>query len=444
MEMIREKHVGEGKEHQVAALPGIKSTTTYGNTLKDMEFVALRSLSTDKITTAYRIPKVLLGYHNAGDYASTRTLYLEAHESTFRPIQQLIAEKLTEDLLQSINQDFRFEFIVRDLADPEQRRADLLAARRDGIITRNEVRTLAFALEEIDGLDDEDVPVGDSVVDPTDTPDSAVEPTTDTPDDTQKAVTKDLTPDHLETIRTRREDVLDTLEAGLLSPVQTYFQTQEGRYLDKLTTTFKSLPPRLNAPNVRKGVIDDLVDGYLTGNDGDTELGITLFAELEPAAQAGADEAQLQIGFSLDTSVARAAVDEYLLRNALTHAKGINETTREQLRDGLREGIAAGEGIPELRERVKSVFTEASTNRANTIARTETAQAFEAVNLASMDASGVVEKERWLTAKDDRVRPEHRLREGLEVPIGTDWGGIRPGTEIQCRCTSIGILKEEI
>ncbi len=101
-------------------------------------------------------------------------------------------------------------------------------------------------------------------------------------------------------------------------------------------------------------------------------------------------------------------VDEYLLKNALDHAKGINDTTKGQLKDALREGIGQGEGIPELRNRVRDVFSEASTNRANTIARTETAQAFEAANQQAMKESGVVSSQSWLTAQDSRVRISHQ------------------------------------
>ncbi len=147
----------------------------------------------------------------------------------------------------------------------------------------------------------------------------------------------------------------------------------------------------------------------------------------------------------MGTTAQSKVVDDYLLKNALDHAKGINDTTKNQLKDALREGIGQGEGIPELRKRVKDVFSEASTNRADTIARTETAQAFEYANQQAMKESGVVDNIRWLSANDSRVREAHRLLEGVVVPLGQKFpsinGLIDPGEEFRCRCTSLAVIE---
>lgn len=432
---LKALHTGSSNQHKLVISPGIKDVKPWAQTLKDMEFTAQRELSTKKVTTAYRIPMVLLGYHNAGDYASTEILKREVHESTFRPNRLYISQKITEALLHTIDPRMAMTFNQPDFSNPESRRTDLLAARKDQTVTRNEVRTIGFGLEPIDKLDEREDLLGEQGDEDPDDTEAEAEPTpTDetTDQDTAQRTHKRYSANEIEEIRVRRDEQLAALEAAFLPSVQTFFQAQETRYRDRLTTTFKGVALGSGLTRVHKGVIDDLADRYVEGTDGDTELGIQFFADLETPAQAGADEAQLQIGFTLNTDVVRQVVDEYLLRNALTHAKGINETTRGQLRDELRTGIGAGEGIPELRERVKSVFTEATTNRATIIARTETAQAFEAVNLAAMQESGLDLDEQWLTAKDDRVRPEHRLREGLVVRLGSDWGGIRPGQEINC------------
>jgi SPP1 gp7 family putative phage head morphogenesis protein len=207
-----------------------------------------------------------------------------------------------------------------------------------------------------------------------------------------------------------------------------------------------------------------LIDPYFSDSQSDDHsLAIILYTELSPSLATGvaAATAQIQaagqaaggiaggstgpdlaISFSMGTTAQSKIVDDYLLKNALDHAKGINDTTKGQLKDALREGIGQGEGIPQLRNRVKDVFSEASTNRANTIARTETAQAFEAANQAAMKESGVVSRQAWLTARDSRVRFSHSILEGVIVPLGATWpGGITPGSEINCRCTSIAVIE---
>ena len=216
------------------------------------------------------------------------------------------------------------------------------------------------------------------------------------------------------------------LEASLHPNIVDYFAKQESRYLDKLTTTFKSLPTRKKG-SVEKAVIDDLVDPYFSDAlPDDHSLAIILYTDLLPSLVAGvaAATAQIQaageaaggvaggttgpdlaISFTMGTTAQSKVVDDYLLKNALDHAKGINDTTKGQLKDTLREGIGQGEGIPELRKRVKDVFTQATDSRATTIAQTETAQAFEAANQQAMQESGVVTSKQWLTANDERPRP---------------------------------------
>ncbi len=229
--------------------------------------------------------------------------------------------------------------------------------------------------------------------------------------------------------------------------------------------TFKSLSD--NSKKVQKAVIDTLVDPYFDDSQPDDHsLAIILYTELSPSLVAGVAAATAQINaagqaaggtaggstgpdlaisFSMGTAAQSKIVDDYLLKNALDHAKGINDTTKSQLKDTLREGIGQGEGIPQLRNRVKDVFSEASTNRADTIARTETAQAFEAANQQAMKESGVVEKKGWLSANDSRVREAHRLLEGMIVKLDQKFpsinGPIDPGEEFRCRCTSIAVIE---
>ncbi len=210
--------------------------------------------------------------------------------------------------------------------------------------------------------------------------------------------------------------------------------------------------------------MDDLITPYFDDSQPDDHsLAIILYTDLSPSLVAGVVAATAQINaagqaaggtsggstgpdlaisFTMGTTAQSKVVDDYLLKNALDHAKGINDTTKGQLKDALREGIGQGEGIPQLRNRVKDVFSEASTNRANTIARTETAQAFEAANQEAMKESGVVSRQAWLTARDSRVRMTHQALEGVTVPLGETWaGGITPGREINCRCTSIAVIE---
>jgi HK97 family phage portal protein len=451
-DMIRDKYAGARHHHSLMALSGVKDVKPWGQTLKDMEFSELRALATEKIANAYGVPKLFLNQKDAADYSTSDVQERVFYTTTIRPIQDLIEEVITEEIIHAFDDAFAFRFNEPDFADTNELRKDALIAENQGILYDDEVREKYFALPkktpEQRAEEERAKQQFGQQLQPQSTPQSETgeaddEAGTEAEESPKKSVSKALTPTEIEAIRARRETIHDELEAGIMPNVVRYMERQESRYLDKLATTFKAAPHKRN--DVEKDVLDSVIEPYFDGtDDDDRELSIQLYADLEPSLAAGVAEAGLQIAFTFDAAVSQRIIDEYLLKNALAHAKIINTTTKDQLRETLREGIAAGEGVPELRARVKSVFTGASTNRADTIARTETSQAFEYANERAMIESGVVKQARWATSLDERVRESHRALEGVVVPLGESWpGGIKPGQEFRCRCTAIGIVDED-
>lgn len=102
----------------------------------------------------------------------------------------------------------------------------------------------------------------------------------------------------------------------------------------------------------------------------------------------------------------------------------------------LREGIAAGETIPELRRRIQDA-TNFAASRAEAIARTETVRVFNEAALGRFKQHGVQEKE-WLTAGDERVDPDIcQPLEGERFPI--DSGPANPA-HTRCRCSWLPVI----
>lgn len=131
----------------------------------------------------------------------------------------------------------------------------------------------------------------------------------------------------------------------------------------------------------------------------------------------------------------------------------INETTREALRTSLGEGVAAGEGIAELTQRVLDVFGVASESRAENIARTEVVGSSNFANLQAYEQSGVVAAKEWLSVPDGETRDTHRalngrvvgLREmfsanGKLAPAPGQFGD--PSEDCNCRCSVLPVVDE--
>ncbi len=130
-------------------------------------------------------------------------------------------------------------------------------------------------------------------------------------------------------------------------------------------------------------------------------------------------------------------VQQYLDTQALTNIQGITDTTREQLRAQLSEGIDKGESVDQLAGRVRSVFTEATERRAKMIAASETAQAFQYANYQAALATGIATTRTWMTAADERVCPICSPLNGYTIRFEAQYpDGLEPGhAHVMCRCT---------
>lgn len=154
--------------------------------------------------------------------------------------------------------------------------------------------------------------------------------------------------------------------AGAVGPaVPFYFIAQEQAYLANLPEALSDL------------------EAYLHATD-DAALHALLVGALVASLASGVQAAQLQMDITLSTNQTNPFVQDYLSTQSLPRARGINQTTRDQLRASLSEGIASKEGIPELSKRVENVFPEAKGTRATVIARTQTAQAYAYTNYQTL------------------------------------------------------------
>lgn len=128
-------------------------------------------------------------------------------------------------------------------------------------------------------------------------------------------------------------------------------------------------------------------------------------AELGAVATLGELRADTAL-FNLDSPDVRAA----MVARAQAFARPVNETTWAALKDALMAGIADGESIDQLQERVTSVMADRITSSAETIARTETVGALTEGSLMGAKAAadtGIDVKKQWLATFDGRERESH-------------------------------------
>jgi hypothetical protein len=123
----------------------------------------------------------------------------------------------------------------------------------------------------------------------------------------------------------------------------------------------------------------------------------------------------------------------------------VNTTTRQALRATLQEGVAVGEDLGQLRNRITGVYDEAQGFRAEMIARTEVGSAQQFGRMEEMKAQKV-ENQVWV-AIFNNTRPAHADADGEVVKVGErfnvggefldypgDFSG-SPDNTINCQCS---------
>lgn len=163
------------------------------------------------------------------------------------------------------------------------------------------------------------------------------------------------------------------------------------------------------------------------------------------------DDLELQTAFD----VSEPRVVRFIEGRAQRFARRVNETTWDQLKASLAAGVAAGESIDDLADRVESVMGARINSSAETIARTEVIGASNGGTLEAWRQSEVVEGKQWLSALDDRVRDTHRDAHGQTVGLDEDFEvgdatGPGPGLmgaaeeDVNCRCTVTAKVSERL
>lgn len=156
------------------------------------------------------------------------------------------------------------------------------------------------------------------------------------------------------------------------------------------------------------------------------------------------------VAFDLEAQYAQ----DFVLARANQLAGQVTDTTYQAITQTLADGVAQGEGIPELAVRVQEVFDQASTTRAVTIARTEVISAFNgsASAVASSYGPDVVAGQEWIATLDSRTRDSHAAANGEQVGIGERFsnGLAYPGDPsgdasevVNCRCTVAFLTPDE-
>lgn len=158
-------------------------------------------------------------------------------------------------------------------------------------------------------------------------------------------------------------------------------------------------------------------------------------------------EALVQIGIT-DSGITELVNDravKYAEQRAAELVTRISESTREMLRADIAEAMRDGWSNDTLADAISDNYAF-SPDRAETIARTETAYADVAGNMAAYRESGVVEQKKWITGAGccDLCDELDGVTIDLDDDFDTEDGPIDgPPYHPNCRCDVSPVLKDD-
>ena len=244
-----------------------------------------------------------------------------------------------------------------------------------------------------------------------------------------------------------------TLAANAIrSAAVAYFETLRTRVTAQLQAELGKADKDTEARVQR--ILDDMdFEGYEAFADVVRQELLTLY---EDGAQAAMSQVGA-VGVSVDqvnTQAAEYAADRSAEMVGMKRVNGelvpnpkaewqITDGTREMLRRLVTDAIEEGHSNEFLADALADIYAF-SDERAEVIARTETARADVEGNLAGYRASGLVAAKQWLTAPDccDLCQELDGEQVGLDEQF-PDGGGSGPPLHPQCRCDVLPVLSSE-
>lgn len=498
----------QGKEnaHKVAFMTAGFKPTEIGQKIKDMDFIEQRRAMRDEILGIFKVPKTVLGLTEEVNRANAEATTLAFMERTVTPIVKMLASYLNEFYLRLWGEDSNLFFDFTD-PSPEDVETDLKiyeSGLKYGWLTINEVRErenldpveggdniyLPFGMTRLEDKEDQPKPSTDNPFAPQEGEDEDEEkpeeeepkkvialPVIKSGRKTSKKFNMPIPPKRLAQLR--QESIEKEIDRDLIKLVQLAMQlkvtktdedkkeifkekywkqmvaktdVQEATMADNLKTLFSNqeqevLSKVANSKGYKK-MTKKAAQQLLFDLDVWDEEFRKIFAKF---IRSVVEERALEVfgmvgtrgGFDLTTETAI----KFLNVEGLKFIKQVNETTRDKLLDQLRDGLRAGEGIDDLSNRVKSVYSEANDSRAAKIARTEVLRATNFATLEAYKQSDVVAKQEWLTALDERTCDACNALDGKQVELdksfhSAEFGNVEhPPLHPQCRCTIMPVLE---
>ena len=407
--------------------------------IKDLEFLNLARVSRDQLLSAFHVPATKLGLVEDSSRANGEEADRVYTSLCLGPRLKRYEEPITHRVLPRLGFDpsqYVFKFDSVDVGDKEFDRLSAETAFKAGAITMDEYRERIGFKPDADGKGAVYfIPLGSSVVeDPSEASsfvDSVMQPsaTDDEPEEETETET--------ETEEEERSFREIPSESSLFNPSDESMQIAAFRFLSAQGDAERRMKGRIRAifSKMQKAIVAEVKRGAKktetrAPNQQDLERVLDGFSEefremLEKEAYAtfgiGFDafskEAASSASVSADMLIEFETIAEEILEWARSSSAEeitkITDASKDAVRGILNEAMEESLSVPQIAARLTKTFDSWKGVRADTIARTESARAF---NFGKFTNAGKFDEENpefvtvktWVPTQDGRTREDHR------------------------------------
>lgn len=441
---------------------GVTDIKTFSFPAKDTEWLAQREMSRDEVAAIVGVPDEIMGY-GRDTYENFDTADRVLWTLTIVPLCGFRDGTLTRFFrrikLLGPNERVETNFTnVPQLQEDKTGKIDLVVKLFGvGVPVNTASNYVNAGLPPIDGGDVGYLPL--SLIEVGTRP-AMVTPPTPKPEPEPEPEKSIKRKDILEYGSVEHEDIYKRLQARLDTPVlelkrivKREFQRQQNDINRKLREGkifgrghFVKEPDRIPSPEELFDLQKE-IDKFIKAMDD------AVFDAVESIGQDELASLGISGAFDINRPEVQAAI-KHILNTVATKT---NNTTWNDLIELFREAEEAGEGIPQIQERLSAYFGDRKSDyQTERIARTTMTGASNDGRYEAWNQSGVVRGKTWISAlQADRTREAHAAAHGQTVGLNelftVDGESLQypgdpsgsPGNIINCLCSAIAVVESE-
>lgn len=419
---FEKKYGGADKSSKPLVLYGGATYQNLGLTPQELSFIESLKLQKSDILMITGVPKAIVAQTDDVNYANAKTAKDIFLSETIKPLILSLVNTLNEDL-ELVPKEFELTFEDPTPEDVELKLKQIDNGSANNYLTINEKRRLA-------GYDD--LPDGDIILVPfgLQSMEEAVSPVMQLRMKSFNHPFKNKV--FRENYYKMYKSKMDKYNVKFLREIKKIFKEQKDYIVSKIRVDAKSL-------SMRKSIIDDMFNESL-------QIGIAkeaLLPLIEEIFKTSGIDAFKTFNYDKVFRI-NPNYKNQIIKRAENVAGWINETTKNKLNDIFNNSVANNETIMQLADRIEEEFTDVSKGRAKTIARTETATAWNNGRFDAYEEMHIPIKIWVHTDVADVPRDEHIAMDGEERPMNVPFSnGLMypcdpmgsPDEVINCNCT---------